>query len=486
MEPSVVSWPLWLRIWILLNVSFYNLLGNAFAAGAPPLFSRIIQELNCTSEEASQLSTYVLLTLGLSNVFALPAASLIGKRYTILASLVLFFVFCLWSAEASTFADLRASRILGGLAGGLVEALGPSFVAESFPEQQLASAMVVYVGLLAAGSAIGPIVAGVVAEGLGDWRWYFRILSAMIFVTFFGSLIMLPETRVEVSREAEVELSTITEDSPKGQLPSPTCTEIETANGRSGALSRRTSLGQQWRLRSFSMAYVDMDWKLAASSLIHPIQLLVAPQVLITTFIFGLTIGWTVLVSILVSVVYSPPPFLWGARAIGLLSIGPLVGLLVGLPVGGALADYLFNRATRRNGGISDPASRLPAVAIGGLISPAGCLVIGYGLQSPDKWAQVSIGYGMVATGLTCSANILLTYAVDTMPPRASHIGVLVNLIKNSVGFGVSYAATSWMAQVGPVAQFGTMAGILWGVYLLVIPLYLFSDTIIRKTSVLA
>lgn len=50
----------------MLNVSFYNLLGNAFAAGAPPLFSLIIRDLKCTSEEASQLSTYVLLTLGLS------------------------------------------------------------------------------------------------------------------------------------------------------------------------------------------------------------------------------------------------------------------------------------------------------------------------------------------------------------------------------------------------------------------------------------
>ncbi|KXH65558.1 hypothetical protein CSAL01_02957 [Colletotrichum salicis] len=434
MESSVLGWPLSWRIWILLNVSFYNLLGNAFAAGAPPLFSRIISELHCTSEEASQLSTYVLLTLGLSNIFALPAASLIGKRYTILISLVMFFVFCLWSGEASTFNDLRTSRILGGLAGGLVEALGPSFVEEAFPNNQLASAMVVYVGFLAAGSSIGPIISGVVADGTGDWRWYFRILSALIFVTFVGSLIMLPETRADSPKTTEeVELSPVTEDNPKGLPLSPTYAEVENANQQGYSGSRE--LGKQWRLRSFST---------------------------------------------------SPPPLLWGARDVGLLSVGPLIGLLVGLPVGGALADYLFNRATRRNGGRQDPASRLPAVIIGDLISPAGCLVIGYGLASPENWAQVSVGYGMLATGLTCSANVLLTYAVDTMPPRASHIGVLVNLIKNSVGFGASYAATSWMAQAGPVAQFGTMAGILWAVYLLVIPLYFFSDTVIRKTAALA
>ncbi|KAL2882600.1 hypothetical protein SGCOL_001802 [Colletotrichum sp. CLE4] len=345
--------------------------------------------------------------------------------------------------------------------------------------------MVVYVGLLAAGSSIGPIISGVVADGTGDWRWYFRILSALIFVTFVGTLIMLPETRADSPKTAEeVELGPITEDNPKGLPLSPTYAEVENANQQGYSGSRE--LGKQWRMRSFSTSYIDMDWKNAASSLFQPLQLLSAPQVIVTTLVFGLTIGWTVLVSILLSVVYSPPPLLWGARDVGLLSVGPLIGLLVGLPVGGALADYLFNRATRRNGGRRDPASRLPAVIIGGLISPAGCLVIGYGLASPEKWAQVSVGYGMLATGLTCSANVLLTYAVDTMPPRASHIGVLVNLIKNSVGFGVSYAATSWMAQAGPVAQFGTMAGILWAVYLLVIPLYFFSDTVIRKTAALA
>ncbi|KAF6830422.1 cycloheximide resistance [Colletotrichum plurivorum] len=479
-KSAVMQWPLSWRIWILLNVSFYNLLGNAFAAGAPPLFSLIIRDLKCTSEEASQLSTYVLLTLGLSNVFALPAASLIGKRYTILISLVLFLAFCLWGSEASTFNSLRASRILGGLAGGLVEALGPGIIDEIFPENQLASAMVVYVGLLAAGSSLGPIVAGLVADGVGDWRWYFRILAALIFVTFLGSLIMLPETRPDAPQPIEDARDN------EETLKSPTDAkfiEVEDAGQRTGRQS--LPLNKQWWSRSFTGAYADMDWKLAAASTVQPIRLLAAPQVLLTTLVFGLTIGWTVLVSILTAVVYAQPPMLWTAQPVGLLSVGPLVGLLVGLPVGGALADYLFTCSARRNDGRKDPKSRLPAVAIGGLISPAGCLLIGYGLQSPEKWAQVSVGWGMLSTGLTCSANILLTYAVDTMPSRASQIGVLVNLVKNCVGFGVSYAAITWMHQMGPVSQFGLMAGILWALYLMVVPVFFQSDAIIRRTSVL-
>jgi hypothetical protein len=57
-----MSWP----IIILLNISFYNMLGNAFAAGVPPLFGLLIEEFHCTTNEASRLATYALLMLGVA------------------------------------------------------------------------------------------------------------------------------------------------------------------------------------------------------------------------------------------------------------------------------------------------------------------------------------------------------------------------------------------------------------------------------------
>jgi hypothetical protein len=57
---------MWWRVVILLNISFYNLMGNVFAAGVPPLFGLFIQEFHCTIDEASRLATYALLTLGLA------------------------------------------------------------------------------------------------------------------------------------------------------------------------------------------------------------------------------------------------------------------------------------------------------------------------------------------------------------------------------------------------------------------------------------
>ncbi|KAM5343697.1 hypothetical protein ACJ41O_012234 [Fusarium nematophilum] len=479
-SPSPWTWPVWWRVFLLLNVSVYNSLGNAYAAGVPPLFSLIMQELRITPDEASQLSTYVLLTLGVSNVFALPAAALIGKRYTVLISLALFLAMCVWSAEATSFTSLLASRILGGLAGGLIEAMGPSIVFETFPAHQLASAMVVYVGLLAAGSSLGPIVAGAIADGLNDWRWFFRILAIVIALNLGGSIVMLPETTHDMD---EPRHGTPTSAEDGNDSSKPAHFDIEEAPQSSSASVSSESLTAEWMTRSFSMKYVKLDWKLALRSIYEPYQLIILPQVLVTTLVFGLTIGWTVLVSIIIAMRFGQPPLLWSALAIGLLSIGPLVGLLIGLPIGGPVADFLFNRASRRHEGREDPRSRLPAVVFGALVSPAGCLIMGFGLKGSASWILVAIGWAMLALGLTSSANVLLTYSVHTIPSRASHIGALVNLTKNCLAFGVSYTSVSWTAAVGPVGQFGTMAGLLLFSYLLVIPLWFYNDALIRRTS---
>jgi hypothetical protein len=60
------DWPMWWRILILLNISFYNMMGNVFAAGISPLFGLLIEEFHCSVDQASRLATYALLMLGLS------------------------------------------------------------------------------------------------------------------------------------------------------------------------------------------------------------------------------------------------------------------------------------------------------------------------------------------------------------------------------------------------------------------------------------
>lgn len=41
-------------------------MGNVFTAGIPPLFSLLIEEFHCSTNEAAHLTTYALLMLGVA------------------------------------------------------------------------------------------------------------------------------------------------------------------------------------------------------------------------------------------------------------------------------------------------------------------------------------------------------------------------------------------------------------------------------------
>ena len=60
------SWPRWWKIVILLNISFFNLLGNLCTAGIPPIQMYLIKDLGITLVQSGHVATYTLLTLGLA------------------------------------------------------------------------------------------------------------------------------------------------------------------------------------------------------------------------------------------------------------------------------------------------------------------------------------------------------------------------------------------------------------------------------------
>ncbi|OKO99169.1 hypothetical protein PENSUB_8556 [Penicillium subrubescens] len=441
------------------------MLGNMFAAGITPLFGLIIEDLGVSTVKVSKLSSYAVLALGLSNMFAVVASKYIGKRYTTLISLAVFTATNVWAVYATTFDSLLATRFVGGLCGGVIEALGPEMVVETFHEKRLASAMVIYVAFMAAGSALGPVLAGLIGTGTGDWQWYFALLAIISGALMLLCILMLPETTTNSLTVGYCDQSGIL-----------ACKEgAETAEHSETIpnTQQEVVLWDVWVSRSFKVRNSDWNRDENAFQYVYkPFLMLSRPAVLVTTIVFGLTIGWTVACSIVFSNVFQEPPMLWTARATGLFNIAPLTGLIVGLPIGGILADSLSARSAKRHLGIHIPESRLLLVTVGGVLSPAGVLIIGLTMSHHTHWIGPAIGWGMLSLGLTASANILLTYTVDAYPYKAAHVALLVNVIKNLLAFGVSFQSMDWYLRDGPLKQFGVMAGALWASYLLVVPLY--------------
>ncbi len=368
----------------------------------------------------------------------------------------------IWSAYCTSFNELLASRIVGGLAGGIVEALGPMIVTETFPEEQLASAMVVYSFALGAGASIGPVIAGLVYNGTHTWPWVFKISAIFTGVNLLSSIIMLPET-------TQI----------KAPFDSPSSSAVDTEKSAHIEVEQTPRETPNWRViwaeRSFFLTLPDI--KPEANFLVlflQPFSLLISPAVLLTAISFGIMIAFTVMTSIIFGTVLAMPPLLWTPLKVGLLNISTIIGLAIGMPTGGILADIFYRRSARRNDGTGVRESRIKALLPGAIITPVGLVIIGVVLQKHLSWVGLAFGWMMLNIGLTGVANVMLTYSVDCYPWRAAHIGVMVNTVKNVVSFGVSYGVVPWYMLVGPLNQYGTIAGIAVFFFLLNIPLSIY------------
>jgi MFS family permease len=473
-----MNWPFWWKIIILINISLYNMLGNIFAAGVSPLIILFVEDLDMSVTQASQLSSWALLSLGISNLWSRPTAAYISKRYTILISQVVFIVCNIWGATAKSSHSLLASRIIGGLGGGVVETLGPEIISQLFPEHQLARAMVVYTVCLASGGGIGPLIAGSISTDAGTWRWFIWIIVIMSCVNFIGMVFMMPETTplvtpIQEQRGPQDSVSTIGESAKAEEFRPANVEAVE--NASLSDQDSQISYFEVWRARSFYWNLEDINpTKNWFVMFIQPLRMLFAPALLVTVLVFGVTVAWGVVLSIVLSTVYSSPPYLWRTSSIGLLAFGPISGLVIGIPLGGILADYLYKRMMRRNPEKPVFEIRLLPVIAAGIITPSGVILAGMSFQHHLHWIWTAIGSSMLSFGIAVGGNPLLTYAVDTYPEFVAETATLVNTMKNCLGAGLSFVSVQWYFREGGARQFGAMAGILWALYLLVIPLYIF------------
>lgn len=407
----------------------------------------------------------------------------IGKRYTILATMIFFMAICIWNVYITDFKSFKIARILGGIGLGVVEALGPPIIGECFPKHQLGTAMAIYSLSLGAGAAVGPVIGGLVFQLSGNWPWFFKFSAMLLAANIVGIIFMLPETASEVSREWDGSASPTTKD-PSNEMMVVTVEDVKSTpvlheSPASIDLEQTRSI---WIKRSFYFKNPDNSSdKNLLRLFLRPLYLLLAPAVILTSIVFGVMISYTININIIFSQYFEGPPKFWSPLNFGLLNMCTMIGLILGIPLGGALPDYLYRRSLRRNA-FPKPECRLPSFIPGCFISPFGVMLVGIALKNNYHWVVMALGWLLLMTGLTGTANILLTYAVDCYPENAIHIGVIMNVTKNMVAFALSYIAIPWYSSAGPLKMFGTMAGILFAMNLFTIPLYIFGPRL-REAS---
>lgn len=419
-----LRWPNWKKHVAFGSVCAFTFLTNYAIGGLAPAFYLLSVEFDKTMTETSKLLLWPILVLGVFNYFWVPVANYIGKRPVFVFASGLLCICYIWGASARSFRSLLWSNIIAAFAGSSTEALGASIVNDLYFLHERGAKMGVYMNSITGGNTVGPLICGFIITSL-SWRWHKWIAVILTALTFIIVVLFVPETRYfrDENQNVSGSIGSSSEDqigtAEQKKDTSNTTTEVpaETRN----AVPRKT-----WRQEMGLWSGLAPNTNLLKMFL-RPFPMFAYPCVIFAFLGYAASLVLTVSVNILNPFVLQAPPYSWSPMINGLINIPGLIGNVFGAYAGGWLVDVFCDWRARRNGGLFEPESRLILLIVPMLITGAGCLLFGYGVERTLHWTSLFFGYGMVSVALTAVPTITMAYVSDCLLPVNADALMLVN-----------------------------------------------------------
>lgn len=362
--------------WALASLSLAMLLSSLGTSIANVALPALAEAFRAPFRQVQWIVLAYLLATTTLIVGAGRLGDVVGRRRLLLAGLALFSAASLACGAAPGLRVLIAARAAQGLGAAIMMALTIAFVGEIVPRERAGSAMGLLGTMSAIGTALGPSLGGVLIAGAG-WRAIFLVNVPLGVVTLLLSRRHLPaDRRSPRARRAGV-------DGAGTLLLALTLAAYALAmtigRGSFGRLNVALLLAAALGAGLFLLA------ESRAASPLVPLATLRDP-----TLSAGLAASALVSTVMMATLVIGP---FYLTRALGLettavgfvLSVGPLVTALAGVPAG-RLADALGTGRQTVVGliammvGCLTLAALPPWAGVGGYVAPIAVLTVGYAL----------------------------------------------------------------------------------------------------------
>ncbi|KAL9127658.1 MAG: hypothetical protein Q9217_003505 [Psora testacea] len=209
---------------------------------------------------------------------------------------------------------------------------------------------------------------------------------------------------------------------------------------------------------------------------LRPFILFAYPAILWSTLVYSLSIGWLIVLSESVSIIYKEhDSYNFTSLQTGLVYISPFIGGIMGTAVAGKVSDIIVRFMSRRNGGVYEPEFRL-VMAIPVTISTCvGLMGFGWSAQERDNWIVPTIFFGIISFGCSLGSTTSITFAVDSYRQYAGEALVTLNFAKNIFhGLVFSLFFNHWLEADGSKNTFVAIGGIQLACLLTTIPMYIY------------
>jgi len=328
--------------------------------------------------------------------------------------------------------------------------------------------MSLYVFCLFGSNFLAPVCAGWFAEAFG-WRWTMHFGAIFAGVCFFILYFFMEETMYFRNTLEGLEDEThVAAASPESKVVGGSINSDEKANSESSDVTSESPATVETPKQTYLQ---KLAWfrkmegrptkKQMFQSMYLPLPFIFQfPSVAWAGFIYGINLCWYNVLNATASPVLASAPYGWSSGAVGSIYTGPLIGAAFGALWAGLVADKITIWLARRNNGVREPEQRLWPLLLTGFMSCTGLIVWGVGAYYQIHWAGLAVGLGILTFSCVAGGSIALSYNIDCFKDISGDTTTSIIIIRNTLGFAVSYGITPWYTNMGLRGCF-IMAGFL-------------------------
>ncbi|MCJ1409172.1 hypothetical protein MMC19_003250 [Ptychographa xylographoides] len=438
-----------------------------------PGFVQISAELGISVNTLSQATAWLILTIGLCLFIANPLAKIYGKRPVYIVAIIVMFAGSVWGALASNYNSFLGSRVFSGFGMAPYEVLVQCTLGDLYFVHERATRIAIWNLFLLTGISGGGLVSGYVIEDLG-YQWTFWLCAILFGLCMFGIIFFVPETSYRrdgmgvapsyENKEFDAEAKAQAYHEKEFAQPSSPPTMLQVPPKMSYVQSLRIYTGRYTRAPF---------WKI----FIRPAIIFWYPGVLWAFLIYGTTLTWIVVFSVVNAEIFTLPPYNFTVAQTGLISLSPFILTIVGELVSGPLNDWICLKLTERNHGIYEPEFRLVLIIPVTVLGVCGFFGFGATVHYETHWTGPVLLFGIANMALAFASGCVFGYIIDAHTRLAEEAFVAINA-RNLLTFGLTYFVVDWLAADGALLVFNVLGGLFLFVCLLTIPLWVFGKRI--------
>jgi len=287
-----------------------------------------------------------------------------------------------------------------------------------------------------------------IADHQADWPQTFGICAILFGIFGIGIVLFVPETTYLRPKSFTLATATARND---GGAPDAKHEEKATHAEHRENLGALTGNGTEDNtavesphtyfrsLRIYTGRYTNSPiWKV----FIRPFIMFFYPAVLFSFLLYGTTLTWIVVFSVVNGVLFTAPPYNFTVGEAGLTSLSPFVLCIVGEAISGPLNDWICLKLADRNKGIYEPEYRLALMIVVVPVGVAGFYGFGATVHYQTHWSGPVLTYGLANMCLAFASTCVFGYVLDSYPRLAEEAFVAINT-RNLLTFGLVSSYTS-------------------------------------------